>query len=67
MHLTMETCFVRIKLIGSSLYIIVLLIKLFRIGPVTGPMPAVLVRGRRPRANTGHTADRGPETGPIRK
>ena len=40
-----------------------LLIKLFRIGPVTGPRSAVLDRGRMPRANT---ADRGPETRPIR-
>ena len=40
-----------------------LLIKLIRIGPVTGPRPAVFVRGRRPRANT---VDRGPVTGPIR-
>ena len=44
-------------------YIIMLLIKLFRIGPVTGPRLAVLDRGRRPRSNT---ADRGPVTGPIR-
>ena len=44
-------------------YIIMLLIKLFRIGPVTGPRSAVLVRGRRPRANT---ADREPVTGLIR-
>ena len=29
-----------------------LLIKLFRIGPVTGPRLAVLDRGRRPRTNT---------------
>ena len=43
--------------------IIMLLIKLFRIGPVTGPRLAVLDRGRRPRSNT---ADRGPVTGPIR-
>ena len=42
---------------------IMLLIKLFRIGPVTGPRLAVLDRGRRPRSNT---ADRGPVTGPIR-
>ena len=40
-----------------------LLIKLFRIGPVTGPRLAVLDRGQRPRSNT---ADRGPVTGPIR-
>ena len=40
-----------------------LLIKLFRIGPVTGPRLAVLDRGWRPRSNT---ADRGPVTGPIR-
>ena len=40
-----------------------LLIKLFCIGPVTGPRLAVLDRGRRPRSNT---ADRGPVTGPIR-
>ena len=46
--------------IGSN---IMLLIKLFRIGPVTGPRLAVLDRGRRPRFNT---ADRGPVTGPIR-
>ena len=44
-------------------YNIMLLIKLFRIGPVTGPRLAVLDRGRRPRSNT---ADRGPVTGPIR-
>ena len=43
--------------------IIMLLIKLFRIGPVTGPRLAVLDRGRRPRSNT---ADQGPVTGPIR-
>ena len=43
--------------------VIMLLIKLFRIGPVTGPRLAVLDRGRRPRSNT---ADRGPVTGPIR-
>ena len=42
---------------------IMLLIKLFRIGPVTCPRLAVLDRGRRPRSNT---ADRGPVTGPIR-
>ena len=42
---------------------IMLLIKLFRIGPVTGPSLAVLDRGRRPRSNT---ADREPVTGPIR-
>ena len=42
---------------------IMLLIKLFRIGPVTGPRLAVLDRGRRPRSNA---ADRGPVTGPIR-
>ena len=42
---------------------IMLLIKLFRIGPVTGPRLAVLDRGRRSRSNT---ADRGPVTGPIR-
>ena len=42
---------------------IMLLIKLFRIGPVTGPRLAVLDRGRRPRSNT---ADRGPVTCPIR-
>ena len=40
-----------------------LFIKLFRIGPVTGPRLAVLDRGRRSRSNT---ADRGPVTGPIR-
>ena len=40
-----------------------LLIKLFRIGPVTGPRLAVLDRGRRPRSNA---ADRGLVTGPIR-
>ena len=43
--------------------IIMILIKLFRIGSVTGPRLAVLDRGRRPRSNT---ADRGPVTGPIR-
>ena len=43
-------------------YTIMLLIKLFRIGPVTGPRFTVLDRGR-PRSNT---ADRGPVTGPIR-
>ena len=43
---------------------IMLLITLFRIGPITGPRSAVFVRGRRPMANT---ADRGPETRPIRK
>ena len=43
--------------------IIMLLIKLFRTGPITGPRLAVLDRGRRPRSNT---ADRGPVTGPIR-
>ena len=42
---------------------IMLLIKLFRIGPVTGLRLAVLDQGRRPRSNT---ADRGPVTGPIR-
>ena len=42
---------------------VMLLIKLFRIGPITGPRLAVLDRGRRPRSNT---ADRGPVTGPIR-
>ena len=42
---------------------IMLLIKLFRIGPVTGRRLAVLDRGRRPRF---YTADRGPVTGPIR-
>ena len=42
---------------------IMLLIKLFRIGPVSGPRLAVLDRGRRPRSNA---ADRGPVTGPIR-
>ena len=47
----------------SALCAIMLLIKLFRIGPVTGPRLAVLDRGRRPRSNT---ADRGPVTGPIR-
>ena len=41
---------------------IMLLIKSFRIGPVTGPRLAVLDRGRRPRSNT---ADRGSVTGPI--
>ena len=40
-----------------------LLIKLFRIGPVTGRRLAVLDRGRRPRSNT---ADRRPVSGPIR-
>ena len=40
-----------------------LLIKLFRIGPVTGPRLAVLDRGRSSRSNT---ADRGPVTGPLR-
>ena len=48
---------------GHGVYTIMLLIKLFRIGPVTGPRLAVLDRGRRPRSNT---ADRGPVTGPIR-
>ena len=42
---------------------IMLLIKSFRIGPVTGPRLIVLDRGRMPRSNT---ADRGPVTGPIR-
>ena len=41
---------------------LVLLIKLFRIGQVTGPMSAVLAQGQTSRANT---ADRGPETRPI--
>ena len=45
------------------IHTIMLLIKLFRIGPVTGPRLAVLDRGRRPRSNT---ANRGPVTGPIR-
>ena len=44
-------------------HILMLLIKQFRIGPVTSPRSAVLARGRRPRANT---TDRGPVTGPIR-
>ena len=44
------------------IHTIMLLIKLFRIGPVTGPRLAVLDRGRRPRSNT---AGRGPVTGPI--
>ena len=39
------------------------LIKLFRIGPVTGPRSAVLDLGLRPRSNTAHL---GPVTGPIR-
>ena len=47
----------------SCINIIMLLIKLFRIGPVTGPRLAVLDRGLRPGSNT---ADRGPVTGPIR-
>ena len=42
---------------------IMLLIKQFRIGPVTGARSSVLARGRRPKANT---ADRGPVTRPIR-
>ena len=46
----------------GAAHTIMLLIKLFRIGPVTGPGLAVLDRGRRPRSNT---ADRGPVTGPI--
>ena len=41
---------------------IMLLIKQFRIGPVTGLRFAVLARSRRPMANT---ADRGPVTQPI--
>ena len=49
--------------VSEVLYTIMLLIKLFRIGPVTGPRLDVLDRGRRPRSNT---ADRGPVTGPIR-
>ena len=60
----------QIKIVILSLFyhdciksVIMLLIKLFRIGPVTGPRLAVLDRGRRPRSNT---ADRGPVTGPIR-
>ena len=48
---------------GPLSHIIMLLIKLFRIGPVTGPRLAVLDRGRRPRSNT---ADFGPVIGPIR-
>ena len=58
-----------LRVVKKILYIIMLLIKLFRIGPVTGIRPvtgprlAVLDRGRRPRSNT---ADRGSVTGPIR-
>ena len=50
-------------MILPSSIIIMLSIRKFRIGPVMGPRSAVLVRGRRPWANT---ADRGPVTGPIR-
>ena len=44
-------------------YTILLLIKKFRIGPVMGPRSAVMVRGRRPWANT---AERGSVTLLIR-
>ena len=43
-----------------------LLIKLFRIGPVTGPRLAVLDRGRRPRSNTADLGPVTPVTGLIR-
>ena len=42
---------------------IILLLKYFRTGPVTGPRSAVLARGRRPMSSI---ADRGPVTRPMR-
>ena len=65
MYITLKNLFKVLQLpgISTNIFNIMLLIKLFRIGPVTGSRLAVLDRGRRPRSNT---ADRGPITGPIR-